>query len=337
VDGKGMVAADGLEFPHGANDLEIDYTALSLAIPERVRFRYKLEGKDIHWHEAGARRQAFYNGLPPKQYRFRVIACNNEGVWNEAGAAWSFSILPAFYQRMWFQLACASAGLSLVWLIYQRRVRQVTRQVNLRYNERLAERTRIARDLHDTLLQNLAGISLQLDGVSKQVASAPGQATALIQNVRQQVDACFREARMRVWNLRTPILAEQGLIPALREFLARIDPITQAHCELTVSGDPRQFPPEVEEELLHIGQEAINNAIQHAQPRSIRVALEYARRSFSLRISDDGIGFDQEAGRTKSGHWGLKNMMDRATQIRANCRITTSPGKGTEVEVCLAL
>jgi len=334
IDGQEIDPVDGLKLSHNTSDLEIEYTALSLSIPQRVKFRYKLEGSDSGWHDAGTRRAAFYNRLPPKRYTFRVMACNDDGVWNEAGARWSFAVTPAFYQTAWFRIALVAAGLVILWLIYQRRVGEVTARLNLRYDERLAERTRIARDLHDSLLQNLAGISLQLDALSKQVASAPAKAGVLIGEVREQVDACFRDARIKVWNLRMPVLAEQGLGPALQEFLARIEPTTAARCEFYVSGEPRACSPQEENELLHIGEEAINNAIRHARPRSIRVALEYSRRALTLRISDDGVGFDPET-RAKPGHWGLKNMAERAGQIRAKYKITSAGESGTEVEVRL--
>src|SRR5262249_8611922 len=139
-----------LPLPARLRDLQIDYTALSLAAPEKVRFRYKLEGHDPDWIDAGNRRQAFYNDLPPRKYRFRVIACNNDGVWNEAGSALDFSVAPALYQTIWFQSICVFAAGVLTWVLYRLRLRQIAAL----YNERLAERTRIARDLHDGLLQS---------------------------------------------------------------------------------------------------------------------------------------------------------------------------------------
>ena len=308
-----------------------------MTIPERVLFRYKLEGKDTEWHDAGTRRQAYYNGLAPKKYQFRVMACNNDGVWNEAGAAWNFSIVPAYYQTIWFQGLCLLAGAGVMWLLYRLRLRQMTARVNLLYTERLAERTRIARDLHDTLLQSLAGVSLQLHGISKQAATAPEKTVAMIGHVREQVDSCFREARLKVWDLRSPELEGQGLAAALREFMERIGAATTARCGFTVSGQPLPCPPELEEELLRIAQEAINNANRHAQPSEIRAALAYDAGSLTLSISDDGCGFDFAEGCRKSGHWGLKNMQERAAQIRAMCKITTAVGQGTRIEIRVPL
>jgi len=237
VNGKELAADQGLQLSHSGNDLEIDYTAPSLAIPERVRFRYKLEGKDADWQDVGTRRQAYYGGLAPKRYRFRVMARNSDGVWNEAGAAWDFSIAPAYYQTIWFQALEVFAGAGFLWLLYRLRLRQVTARVNLLYNERLAERTRIARDLHDTLLQSLAGVSLQLDGISKQAATHPERTPSLIARVREQVDSAFREARVKVWNLRSTALEAQGLEGALRQLVERLGSAITARCESSLDLD----------------------------------------------------------------------------------------------------
>jgi signal transduction histidine kinase len=151
VNGKETAATDGLTLAPGSNDLEIDYAALSFTIPERVRFKYKLEGHDSEWKDGGGRRQAYYGGLAPKDYRFRVLAANESGVWNEAGASFDFPIAPAYYQTHWFEALCAAAFLTLLWGLYRYRLQQIAREYNVRLEERVGERTRLARDLHDTL------------------------------------------------------------------------------------------------------------------------------------------------------------------------------------------
>jgi signal transduction histidine kinase/ligand-binding sensor domain-containing protein len=337
VNGKELAPAAGLALSHQNNDIEIDYTALSLRVPERVRFRYLLEGKDTAWQDVGTRRQAYYDGLEPRNYRFRVMACNNDGLWNETGAAWEFSIVPAFYQTIWFQALCVLTTGGLIWSAFRFRLRQMSARINLLYNERLAERTRIARDLHDTLLQSLAGVSLQLHGIAKQAVTAPEKTPSLIDRVRQQVDAAFREARMKVYNLRSPALEGQGLAEALSDFTERLGPMATARCGLTVTGEPRPCTPEIEEELLRIAQEAANNANRHAQASEIRIALEYSGGSLKLSISDDGRGFDLEEGYRKTGHWGLKNMQERAAHMRGKCTVTSAAGRGTRVEVYVPL
>jgi len=278
-----------------------------------------------------------YSNLRPRNYRFRVAASNNSGVWNEDGASLDFSVAAAYYQTGWFQAGCAAAFLVLLWALYRYRLHQVAKEFSVRVEERVGERTRIARDLHDTLLQSLAGVSLQLDGISKQAALNPEKTPSLIARVREQVDSAFREARVKVWDLRSPALDSQGLEGALRQLVERIGPATKARCEVTFTGQRRRCPPEVEEELLRIAQEAANNANRHAQANEIRIALDYSAGSLTLSVSDDGRGFDLEEGYGKSGHWGLKNMQERAAQIRGTCKITTAMGQGTRVEVHVPL
>jgi signal transduction histidine kinase/ligand-binding sensor domain-containing protein len=337
IDGREVGTTDRLELSRTAKNVEITYTGLSFRDTDRVRFKYKLEGEDADWVDAGTRRVAIYNNLGPRQYRFRVMASNDSGVWNEVGASWTFKVVPAFYQTLWFQALCVVAGLGMLWLLHRLRLRQMTARVNLLYTERLAERTRIARDLHDTLLQSLAGVSLQLDGIAKQVVRAPEKTPSLIARVREQVDACFREARVKVWNLRSPELQVFGLEASLRQLTERIGASTTAGCDMTVSGDPRPVEPDLEEELLRIAQEATNNAVQHAEATQIRIALNYGASSLLLSISDDGRGFDFDEASKKSGHWGLKNMPERAALIGGTCKISSAPGEGTRIEVRVPL
>jgi ligand-binding sensor domain-containing protein/signal transduction histidine kinase len=326
-----------LRLPPLVRDLQVDYTALSFAAPEKVQFRYMLEGWDRDWQDAGPRRQAFYTNLSPRQYRFRVLACNNSGVWSEAGAFVDFVIAPAWYQTPFFMVSCTVLTLGLLATLYRLRVSHVEREFNVRVEERVGERTRIARDLHDTLLQSLAGVSLQLDGISKQAAKHPEKTPSMIAHVREQVDACFREARLKVWDLRSPSLDRQGLSAALNGLVERIGIATSARCGVTVAGEPRPCPPEVEEELLRIAQEAASNAARHAHANEIRIALEYSPASLTLSVSDDGRGFNPEEGYRKSGHWGLKNMHERAAQVRGTCSISTAAGQGTQVRIHIPL
>jgi signal transduction histidine kinase len=157
-------AADGLlRLPAMTRDLEIDYTAPAFAVPQKVRFRYRLDGRDVVWQDPGTRRQAFYSDLRPGRYRFQVIASNEDGVWNETGASLDFSVAPAWYQTTWFRLACVLLAVLIIWSVYRLRMRQVARALGARFDERLAERTRIARDLHDTLLQTIQGSKLVVD------------------------------------------------------------------------------------------------------------------------------------------------------------------------------
>ena len=174
ADRKTYDASSDLRLPPLVRDLEIDYTALSLVAPEKIRFRVKLEGRDPDWQDVGNRRQAFYNDLPPRNYRFRVTACNNSGVWNEAGASFDFSIAPAYYQTRWFQASCAAAFLGLLWALYRFRLHQIAQQFNARLDERVNERTRIARELHDTLLQSFHGLMLRFQAADEPASGPSG-------------------------------------------------------------------------------------------------------------------------------------------------------------------
>jgi signal transduction histidine kinase/ligand-binding sensor domain-containing protein len=332
ADRKTYAAASNLRLPALTRDLEIDYTALSLVTPEKVLFRYKLEGWDMDWQDAGTRRQAFYGGLGPRHYRFRVMACNNSGAWNEAGTFLDFSVAPAYYQTSWFRVAAVTALLLFGAALYRLRIRQLGRQFSIRTEERIGERTRIARDLHDTLLQSLAGVSLQLDGISRLTDISP-RAASMIGRVQDQVRSAFQEARDKIWNLRSSILEGRGLTAALGDLTEQLDRGGAVRCSFSVSGHERPVAAQTEEELLRIAQEAVNNANQHARANQIRVALEYSKSAVALSITDDGSGFNLDEGVQKADHWGLKNMKERADRLGGTYQIITAIGRGTRIQV----
>src|SRR5262249_13876953 len=200
------VASDAngqLRLPPLVRDLQIDYTALSFVTPEKVLFRYKLEGYDTDWQDAGNRRQAFYNDLPPANYRFRVMACNNSGVWNEAGALLDFAIAPAYYQTIWFRSLCVVAFLAVLAALYQMRLRQVARRFNIRMEERVNERIRLARDLHDTLLQSFQGVLLKFHAVTYLIPDRPDEAQKTLETVVEQARQAITEGRDAVQGLRS--------------------------------------------------------------------------------------------------------------------------------------
>jgi signal transduction histidine kinase/ligand-binding sensor domain-containing protein len=328
--GKSISYATDLTLDHQQSVFSFTFAALSYASPVTNRYRYRLEGLERDWNEVSSdRRQAIYTTLPSGTYTFRAQGATRGGDWSEPGVALRIEILPPWWSTRPFQAVVGILLFLMVWTAYRQRLHQMARQ----FDARLAERTRIARELHDTLLQNLAGVSLQLDGISKQIASTPHRAASMIGNVREQVDTCFREVRIKVWNLRSPSLEGQGLALALGQFVDRIRPATTARCELSIVGRPRPLPAEIEEELLRIAQEATNNAIRHAQANEIHLLAEYGVRSLRLQITDDGRGFDLEEGLRKSGHWGLKSMRERCAQIRAKCKMTSAAGCGTQIEV----
>ena len=327
--------ADGrLGLPPLIRDLQIDYTALSLVAPEKILFRYKLENWDRDWQDAGNRRTAFYNNLPPGNYRFRVIACNNSGVWNEAGTFLDFTIAPAYYQTMWFRVLMLAVFLISLALIYQLRLQQVARQVRVRMEERLEERERIARDLHDTLIQSVQGLILKFHAGIQQIPRDMPAYDAL-EKTLDHADEVLAEGRDRVRNLRVPTIPFGGL-PAAFEHLVEETPQGAAVTFKTVvEGSLRELHPMVREECYCIGREAIVNALTHSGGDKVEVEITYDSRQFRLRVRDNGRGLDpkilQEGGRPN--HWGLQGMRERAEKIGAQLKLWSRPVTGTEVEL----
>lgn len=335
VDRKPYAIHPGLMLPPLTRDLQIDYTAFSFAAPEQVRFRYKLEGYDNDWSAATSLRQAQYTNLAPRRYQFRLLAANNDGVWNEVGASIDFGIRPTFYQTTWFKWSSFAAFGGLLWMAYRLRVRHVAAQISLRFEERLSERTRISRELHDTLLQNITGFALQLGGLSKTVTE-PESAKERLVDLRRQAEEWLREARDSVWDLRAPVSEGQDFLESLRIVGQQLTAGNQVRFHIAVSGAGRETSIKVRKNLLRIVQEATRNAIQHGGARQIDVRISYLNPDeIRLQISDDGCGFNLEEGSHKLGHFGLTTMQERAERIGANLKITSAPGQGAEIEVVL--
>jgi signal transduction histidine kinase/ligand-binding sensor domain-containing protein len=342
-----QIAADGKipQVEPGANgpwrlppltrDLVIDYTGLSLAASEKVRFRYKLEGHDRDWQDAGTRRQAFYNDLPPRNYRFRVTACNDSGVWNEAGASLDFSVAPAYYQSTWFRASCVVALVGLLAGLHRLRLRQVARQFTMRMEERVNERTRIARDLHDTMLQSFHGVLMKLSLVASRIKDP--QLETIVKQARQAVT----EGRDAVQGLRSSAVLTNELAQAIRtlgEELAA-DPKGPHGPEfgLHVEGAIKELVPIVRDEIYRIACEAVRNAFRHAQAARIEVEIQYGERQFRLRVRDNGKGIDSailDAG-GRTGHHGLPGMRERATLAGGKLAVFSRPGSGTEAELTI--
>ncbi|MEZ5284939.1 MAG: two-component regulator propeller domain-containing protein [Vicinamibacterales bacterium] len=313
--------------PPRTGHLQIDYAGLSLRAPEKVRFQYRMEGFDEGWVEAGTRRQAFYTNLPPGSYRFRVRA-DNDGVASESEATWPFVIAPAFYQTRWFQLLLAALVMAAATMAWQVRVRQV----RSKYALILVERSRMAREIHDTLLQSLLGVMLRLGEVEKTVDESTTGAKQQLGALRQQLEFYIREARQSIRDLRSPMLEKRDLGTALRETGERLTS-GRAAFEYDTSGPARRAPVKVEEHLLRIAQEAISNALRHGSPRTVRLSLAYGAADVHLRVSDDGGGFDPSAVNGDGAHWGLTSMRERVEQIEGEFHLTSAPDRGTDVDV----
>lgn len=336
VDGRRYnPSAVPLSLPASPSNVRIEYTALSLSIPERVRFRYRLEGVDKGWQDAETRRTAFYTGVKPGRLHFQVIACNNDGVWNTTGASIDLIVALAFYQTSWFIGLCALAGGCMLRGIYLLRLRQMAARMQLRLEERLAERERIARELHDTLLQGLQGMILRFQSVAKHIA-ANQPARRMMEEALDRADQVMEEGRDRVSGLRAPADRVHALAEAFTragEELVRDYP--QPAFRVTVEGIPEELHPVIADEAYRIGREAMVNAFCHAEANAIEVELIYRRFELQVRFRDDGRGIDPEVldagGRTR--HWGLTGMRERARKIGARIDIASRPGTGTEIEL----
>jgi signal transduction histidine kinase/ligand-binding sensor domain-containing protein len=321
-----------LMLPPHTGRIEIDYTALSLAIPERVRFRYKLEGADSDWQDAGTRREAFYTNLHPGQYKFRVIACNSNGVWNNVGAEAQFTIAAAWYQTLWFYVLCAVAVLIIMWALYQLRVRQVARAMSARFDDRLSERTRIARDLHDTFLQTIQGSKLVADSALRQAPDSARMRGALEQ-LSIWLGRATEEGRAALNSLRTSTTEKNDLAAAFQRAIEECRIGTSMEASFSIVGEVSEMHPIVRDEVYRIGYEAIRNACVHAQANQLQVELTYAE-DLVLRIRDNGVGIDPAIVKEgKEGHFGLQGMRERARRIMAKLTVETSKVSGTEIKL----
>src|SRR5262249_11792143 len=289
----GSAGGTPMRLPALIRDLQIDYTALSFVAPEKVRFRYTLEGLDRDWQDVGNRRQAFYTNLPPGSYRFRVRASNNSGVWNEAGASVDFSIAAAFYQTTWFRGAAILTMLMLLWAVYQYRLRLVAHEFDARLQERVSERTRIARELHDTLLQGFHGLLFRFQAVSHMLPARPVEAKQQLDGAIDQVAQAITESRDAVQNLRASTSITNDLAEAITTLGAELTAaaVAEAHEQppvvaVEVEGTARHLRPIVRDDVYRIAGEALRNAFRHARARRIEVDLRYDERELQLRVRD---------------------------------------------------
>jgi signal transduction histidine kinase len=321
-----------LRLPPLTRDLEIDYTALSFVAPQKVRFRYQLEGRDAAWQEPGIRRQAFYSDLRPGRYRFRVMACNNDGVWNEAGASLNFSIAPAWYQTNWFRILCVVSGFLLAWIVYRLRVLQISRAISARFDERLAERTRMARDLHDTFLQTIQGSKLVADD-ALELSTDPIRMRRAMGQLSVWLERATQEGRAALNSLRAATTQTNDLADALRRVTEDgLIPNSMA-VTFSVIGDAKEMHPIVRDEIYRIGYEAIRNACMHSGASQLEVELRYAN-DLALRVGDNGTGINPViADRGKDGHFGLQGMRERAARIGGKLTLVSSSNSGTEIHV----
>ncbi len=338
VDRKEFAAREGLNLAPHPRDLQIDYTSPTFTIPQKVKFRYRLDGYDHDWHDAGTRRQAFYTDLPPGKYSFRVIASNSDGVWNDTAAKLDFSVAPAYYQTNWFRALCACIFAALLWAGYQWRVRQLHHQFDMTLDARVGERTRIARDLHDTLLQSAHGVLLRFQTVSQLLPDRPIEAKEKLDSAIDQTADFITEARDEVQGLRDSTIQGNDLALAISTLGQELGTDSAHHrpaFSVAVEGEARNLHPILRDEIYKIAAEALRNAFRHSQARQIEVEIRYDNEQFRLRVRDDGKGVDPVilSGQGSEGHFGLPGMRERATLIGGKLAVWSEVDAGTEVEL----
>jgi signal transduction histidine kinase/ligand-binding sensor domain-containing protein len=334
-----MTTGNGLRLPPLIRDLQIDYTALSLVAPEKMRFRYKLEGWDRDWQEVGTRRQAFYNKLAPRAYRFRVTAANNSGVWNETGASLDFSVAPAYYQTAWFPAFSVGLVLALIWTAHRVRLRIVQtheREISA-LNERLMkaqeqERMRIAGELHDGVMQEMLSVTMML-GTAKRRIDDPSRATATIDLIQEKLIQVGTDLRQLSHGLHPPMLQEAGLPATVRVYCEEFSAASGVAMKCDCDESARDLSRGAALALFRVVQEALGNAAKHAQAKHIAVRLTRTGEAVRLVVSDDGAGF--ETARVAPRGLGLIMMRERATQLNGTFVLDSVPGRGTTI--CIAI
>ena len=341
ADRKKFEVTPNLNVPPNPRDLQIDYTSPTFSIPQRVNFRYRLDNYDRDWHEAGTRRQAFYTDLPPGKYSFRVIAANSDGVWNDSATKLDFFVTPAYWQTNWFRALCAIAFFGFLWAAYQRRVRQLQKQFEMTLDARVSERTRIARDLHDTLLQSFQGVLPRFQAAIYKLPEHPTDARETLEAAVDQASQAITEGRDAVQGLRASTVEKNDLAMAIRGVageLASVDTHQSSPAfQVAVQGTPRNLHPILRDEVYRIAAEALRNAFGHAQAHQVEVELRYDEKDFRLRIRDDGKGIHREvlSGDGREGHFGLHGMRERAKLAGGELAIWSEVDSGTEVELSI--
>jgi signal transduction histidine kinase/ligand-binding sensor domain-containing protein len=333
ADGKTYDRPKELRLKANIDNLEIRYTAPSLLIPERVRFRYFMEGLDKGWMDAGDRRMALYSRVPPGKYVFKVIASNDEGLWSESARTVSIDIPPSFIQSVWFQILCGLVTLLLLSLVYVVRFRQVNAQIRAQIYGRVAERERIARELHDTLLQGVLSASIQLDLAEDQLAE-DSPLKGLVQSVLATLRHVIEESRMALRGLRLEDVENNDLAKAFQRVKLEFPHKDAVVFRVAAQGTPRAVRTEIRNEIYRIGREAVVNAYLHSEAAAIEVEIQYARTQLSLLVRDDGRGIDSSIlQQGRDGHWGLSGMRERSQRIGATLKLRSRPGAGTEIEL----
>ena len=334
VDNHPYAPTAGLLLPQKPMRLDIGFAALSLTMPERMQVWYKLQGVDRDWQMAGTRRSASYSNLGPGSYRFTVKAANSDGVWNQTGATLQFAIQPSFTQTIWFYLLCTGVAVAAAYGLYLIRMRQLVRRLNAVLAARLLERERIARALHDNLLQSVQALVLRFSAVNR-VLPPDSTARQQMETLLADADGVIIEGRNAVMGLRLASVHGGDLALAFTRLVERMQAEHKLAITLQVRGVRRRLDPLAWEEVYHIGAEALLNAIRHARASRIVVALDYGEQELTLTVSDNGKGLDDALLQdgAKDGHWGLVGMRERAAALNGTLTLKPAVPRGLAVQM----
>jgi signal transduction histidine kinase len=314
--------------------IQINYSSALLGTPERMRFKYRLDGYDKDWQDAGSRRQAFYTGLPPGRYRFRVIASNSGGPWSDEGRDVYVTLEPTYYQTWWFRTLIAALVVSLIWLGLLLRMRRNAKMLRVQMDARLGERERIAREMHDTLLQGMQALILGVDNTARRLP-VDDPARESFDRLLDKAEAILAEGRDQVFDLRGSDCVDIGAFALIEKHGTML--ASEANLKLICheSGKKRDLVPGASHEIYRIAIEAMTNAVRHAQARTLVVSVRYRYFSLQLEIRDDGIGISPEVLATKGipGHFGIPGLFERAAKLHADLQIDSRNSAGTSVKL----
>jgi signal transduction histidine kinase/ligand-binding sensor domain-containing protein len=343
ADDKSYALASHLSLPAHTSSVQISYSAVSLSDPEAIRFRYQLQEADRGWHEVAAASPVTYRDLPPGSYHFNVRASDINGVWSDTIATAKFTILPAFYQTLWFRVLCAILFLAVLAGLYKYRLRQLAQHYGMRLEERVGERTRIARELHDTLLQSFQAHLLHLQLALKLLPTRPQESKQKLESAIDQAAHAIREGRDAVQDLRSSATLTSNLALALNT-LGQELAVDEANHNATapvfhfeVGGARRDLHPDVRDEVFRIAGEALRNAFRHAAAQHIEMEFRFEERQLQVRLRDDGKGIDPKIlrGDGPAGHYGLRGMRERSEHLGGKFTVWSQPNAGTEVELII--
>lgn len=338
-DGGPIDIGSSIRIPPSPKKLIFRYTGLSLAVPERVRFRYALDGFESAWSQLTSTREAVYTNLGPGLYHFRIIASNSNGVWNGSETIVQFRVEPAYWQTWWFRPLCILMIGLVILTLFRLRVLNLTRQMSMRMEERLSERTRIARELHDSLLQGFQGLMFRLQAVHNLLPGNPTEARKALESALDRGDDAIAEGRGTVEDLRSAKFVDNDLVQALSALRKELAPdessLSPTTFRVMVEGKPRVLDPVFRDETYRIAREALRNAFRHSRAQKIEAEMTFGESQFVLRIRDDGDGIDPkylDQG-NRAGHWGLPGMRERAKRLGGQLEVWSEHQAGTEVEL----